>query len=237
MNAKSLTRATLLLFGLWLTGERGLAQRSPADRIYTLIKGSALVDDCPICGRPTILAPMTGTFALRLVERNPLFARYELQNISFQAGAASGREYQVSGGGGYQVGGEVAVAQDMFLDAQIDNGFAKTMALCANGDRAVTSAWPEIRITVDQTNGTPAQVYHLTLVAVPVLQFLSIIPDHKTGDVRLVWEANSNLAQLEWATNVSGPYSPLSAITSQTSFTDPGALTNRSQTFYRLRQY
>src|SRR5437588_529345 len=155
---------------------------------------------------------MTGSFAWGFVDENAVVTRYELLNISFHAGAAPGREYQVHGAGTYQVGGEVAVTQEMFLDVEIDNGFVKTRARCINGDRTVTKAWPEIQVTVDQTNGTPGQVYYLTLVAVPAPQFLSIVPDHKTGDVRLEWDANGNLAQLESATKVSGPYSPLSPI-------------------------
>ncbi len=237
MKLKSLIQASVLLVGGWLAGERGLAQLSPTDRIYTLIKGSELLEDCPICDRVIIPVPLTGTFALHFADQNPLFTRYGLQNISFHAGAAPGREYQVLGSGTYQIGGEVAVAQDTFLEVEIDNGFAKTRALCVNGDRTVTKPWPEIQVTVDQTNGTPGQVYHLTLVAVPALQFISIAPDHKSGDVRLGWDANGTLAQLERATNVSGPYVPLSPITTDTSFTDVGALTNRSQTFYRLRQH
>jgi len=237
MNVKSLFQAGVFLSSLWFAGQRGFAAVTPADGIYTLIAGSELVDDCPICDRPVILVPLTGSFALHLVDQNPLFTRYELLNISFQ-GAAFGRTYQVTGSGTYQVGGEVAVAQDLFLDVEIDNGFVKTRALCANGDRSVPKTWPpEIQAAVDQTNGTPAQVYHLALVAVPALRFLSINPDQKSGDVRLDWDANGSLAQLESATNFSGPYFPLSPITTNTSFTDVGALTNRSQTFYRLRQH
>src|SRR5713226_9675284 len=120
-----------------MTCERGFAQFSTPVRIYTLVSGSELVEDCPICDHVIIPVPLTGAFALRLVDQNPLFMRFELQNISFHAGAAPAREYQVLGGGTYQIGGEVAVAQDMFLDLEIDNGFAKTRALCVNGDRTV----------------------------------------------------------------------------------------------------
>src|SRR5262245_20350670 len=50
---------------------------------YTLLEGSYLVDDCLICGRPTILRPMRGTFNLALVEANPLFRRYAVRDINF----------------------------------------------------------------------------------------------------------------------------------------------------------
>src|SRR5437660_57056 len=107
MIVRSLIQSSLLCLGLSMTGEPALAQFSSTDRIYILNSGSELVDDCPICGRPTISVPLTGTFALRFVDQNPLVARYEIQNIAFQAGAATGREYTVAGGGTYQIGGEV----------------------------------------------------------------------------------------------------------------------------------
>src|ERR1051326_1392937 len=112
-----------------MAGGRGFAQLSPTERIYTLISGSELLEDCPICDHVIIPVPLTGTFALRFLDQNPLFTRYEIQNVSFHAGAAPGREYQVVGSGTYQIGGEVAVAQDMFLDVQIDNGFETTRVL------------------------------------------------------------------------------------------------------------
>ena len=236
MNAR-----TLMLLGLLVVGSSDHLDAQPSwtnsTRIYTLIKGSQLVDDCPICDRPTIVVPMTGTFGLRFVRRDFLFANYEVQDISFHAGTPAGRQYQVAGSGTYRVGGEILIGQDAFLDVVINNGFTDTRALCVNTNRAVTQQWPEIGITMDQTNGTPAQLYQLTLVAVPALQFISISPDQKRGDVSVQWEGNAAQAQLELATNVTGPYFPLSPITTKSSFTDVGALTNRPQSFYRLRQY
>jgi len=62
-------------------------------------------------------------------------------------------------------------------------------------------------------------------------------PDPATGDVRLRWEAQGRLYQLEKATNVLGPWLPLGPITTETEFTDPGALGRSPQAFYRLRQW
>src|ERR1035438_3827159 len=95
-------------------------------QMYALVTGSQLVDDCPICERPTILAPLTGTFTLSILDQNPLYTRYELTGISFHAAAQTGMEYKVVGSGIYQVGGEVAILQDLFLDVAIDNGFTRS---------------------------------------------------------------------------------------------------------------
>src|SRR6266705_6103518 len=82
---------------------------------YQLLEGSTLLDDCLICARPTILQPMRGSFRLVLIEDIPPLARYELREISFQAGSSTNAHYTVLGGGTYQISGEVAVLQDMTL--------------------------------------------------------------------------------------------------------------------------
>jgi hypothetical protein len=239
---RNMNRSNLIVAGLVLAGatiEGGLAQTPPAQPIqpYALLQGSQLIDECPICGRVPITVPMAGTMGLRLVEKNPLFARYELLSIAFRAGSEPGPHYQVMGSGTYQVGGEKVIVQEMSLDLQIDNGVTKTLSFCTNAVGTVDLPWPEIQISVDQTNGTPAQLYHLKLVAAPALQFLSIMPELQTGNLRLEWEGNGGQVRLERAENVDGPYSALTPITTDQAFEDVGVLTNRTRYFYRLRQY
>jgi hypothetical protein len=109
MKLRHLILAGLVL-GVWTGTEKTLAQLpDEATRIYTLISGSQLTDDCPICDRMPIVVHMTGTFRLHFLGQGPLFTRYEIQDISFHAGGNGGAEYWVSGLGTYQVGGEVAV--------------------------------------------------------------------------------------------------------------------------------
>ena len=235
MNWRKLLLQMMLLPGA-VVAIPAVAQSTNA-QIYTLITGSELVDDCPVCGRPTILAPLTGTFTLSLLDQNPLYTRYELTDISFQAGAQTGTEYKVVGSGIYQIGGEVAILQDLFLDIAINNGFATTKAQCVNTNRAVNQGWPKIEVSVDQTNGTPTQVYSLTLVAVPVPKVCSFPPDPRTGSVHLGWDGNGGSFQVERAPSIGGPFSTVSPITTNTSFTDVGVLTNYPQVFYRLHQF
>jgi len=227
MNVRNLMAVLLVL-----RTSLAAAQTTPA-QLYTLMSGSQLGDDCPICGRPTIFVPLTGTFTLQIADQTPLATRYQLQNISFRA--ASGPPYQVSGSGIYEVGGEVAVTQQMFLNTEITNGFSSVNALCMSSTNAVTQPWPGIQIQLTQTNGTPGQVYHLTLVAAPAPPVRSITPDSHTGDLRLDWDGNGAAIQIERATNVTGPYSPLNSTTTNSFFIDPGILTNSSRSFYRLR--
>ena len=134
MNLRNLKLVGMLFTGVEVASVCSFAQPS-APQIYTLVAGSQLTDDCPICDRMPIVVPMTGTFGLHVLEQNPLFTRYELLDIAFHAGTNPAPEYQVTGRGTYQIGGEVVVLQDMFLALEISNGVVQTKAPCANTDR------------------------------------------------------------------------------------------------------
>lgn len=236
MNLKTLKLVGMLLASVQLADLSSLAQM-PTLQPYTLVSGSELTDDCPICDRIPIVLPLAGTFDLRVVDENPLFTYYELTNLAFYAGTNPGPAYQVTGSGTFQIGGEVAVLQDMFLSLEISNGVATTKALCVNPDRFVSQPSPRLQINLEQTNGTISQVYYLTLIAVPVPQLHLQIPEPQSGDVRLEWDDYGAKFQLERATNAGGPYLPLKPQPTESPFTDVGVVTNHSQMFYRLRQF
>ena len=208
-----------------------------SSRPYALLNGSRLTDDCPVCDRVPIVVGMTGTFTLRLLEQNPLFSRYETTNISFHAGAAPGPEYKVEGSALYQVGGELVVGQDMFMNVGIDNGVTQTGAFLVNTDRTVQVTWPRLTINLAQTNGTITQVYYLDIVAAPVPRFTSLLVDRKTGDVQLEWEATGATFQVERAPSPEGPFEAVAGVTKALTYTDPGAATNQARLFYRLLEY
>jgi len=235
MNWRKLILQITLLTGV-LAATPAVAQSTNA-QVYALVTGSQLVDDCPICARPTILAPLTGTFTLSILDQNPLYTRYELTDIAFHSAAQTGKEYKVVGRGVYQIGGEVAIMQDLFLDVAIDNGFATTKAQCVSTDRTVSQKWPKLGISVDQTNGTPGQVYSLTLEAVPVPKVYSFPPDPSTGNAHLAWDGNGGNFQVERATSIGGLFSTVTPITTNSSFTDVGVLTNYPHVFYRVRRF
>ena len=75
----------------------------------------------------------------------------------------------------------------------------------------------------------------MAIVAAPAPRLLSVMPDAQTGNVRLQWQAY-DAVQLDRATAVTGPYSPVATNLTSQSFVDVGALTNQSQLYYRLRQ-
>jgi hypothetical protein len=151
---------------LTLIASNGLAQSgvTNAPWSYVLLEGSSLVEDCPICGRPTILQPMRGTFELVQTHADPLVVRYQIQNVSWFAGSDSTRPYRVSGEGTYRVGGEVAVTQEAQLQVDINNVTARF----TNEFTAPVRAWPMIDLTLMQANGTFTQTYTLRVLAAPV---------------------------------------------------------------------
>ena len=168
-SALSWPRVVVLALGLALVaGGTGLGQAPTTKQpwTYLLLNDGTLIDDCPICGRPTILESMRGTFQLRLLESNSLFSRYAVENISFTAGST--RHYRVTGAGTFQIGGEVAVVQRMSLQVRIDDGFTNRLCYLTNAPAAPGRPWPMIDISLEPTNGTVTQQYSLRLAAAPV---------------------------------------------------------------------
>jgi hypothetical protein len=135
---------------------------------YMLLQDSQLIDNCSVCDRIPIIVPMRGSFDLRLVEENPLFSRYAVQNVSFFVSGPLGSIYKVEGHGTYRVGGEVAVVQEMFLELLIDDGVMNKLCYLTNDASIVDRRWPMIKLGLDQTNGTVAQTYRLDLAAAPL---------------------------------------------------------------------
>ncbi|HZR16113.1 MAG TPA: hypothetical protein VFE51_02195 [Verrucomicrobiae bacterium] len=135
--------------------------------VYTLINGSSLTDDCPVCDRITIPVPMQGAFNLRLVDQGPLFINYAVENVAFTAGQPGGRTYKISGHGTYRIGGEIATQQELVLEAFIDDGITNELCEFSNSAPQVSRLWPMLQTAVGQTNGTPQRQYSLTLDAAP----------------------------------------------------------------------
>jgi len=165
------------LFSLLATGALVLlpqrlgaqANATGIDWQYRLLEGSTLVDDCLICARPTILQPMRGSFRLVLIENTPLFSRYALRDVSFLAGSPTNEAYSVVGAGTYQIGGEVAVLQDMTLQVVLsDPNNVTTNKEFTNDVRTIDRAWPIIDVHLVQTDNNLVHYYSVHLLAAPL---------------------------------------------------------------------
>jgi hypothetical protein len=165
MKTRFLFALALIWGGICLTGHAVLAQGLSGGQVWTyqLVEGSTLVDDCPICDRPTLVQPLRGAFVLVLKEANPLFTLYELRDLALAVGAGAEAPYRVTGQGAYQIRGEVALMQEMRLDTQV-NHQAKVFT---NEVGTVSRSWPILEIDLVQTEASMTQVYHLHLLAAP----------------------------------------------------------------------
>jgi len=165
------TFVTVALIGwaLLITVFSALADTNKSTVIsYTLLHGSSLMDDCPICDRAIVAQPMRGKFEVRLVEQDSLFSTYAVENVSFTAGGAPGATYKVTGYGTYRFGGEVALLQEMSLALMIDDGTTNKLCYLTNSVSSIERRWPMLKIHLDQTNGTLTQLYRLDIAAAPL---------------------------------------------------------------------
>src|SRR5882762_7889466 len=135
---------------------------------YTLLDGSYLVDECLICGRPTIMQPLSGTFDLVLVQNTPPYMKYAVRNVDFTASPGFAGEVRITGGGTYVRFEEFTLLQDMDLAVQVKDSFTNRSAYFTNNSRSVEKPFPLIKIDLTQTNGTLLQTFSLNLFAAPL---------------------------------------------------------------------
>jgi hypothetical protein len=160
-------RTTILWLGAWLTAPTLLlANLPPVEDAapYRLVEGSTLTAECLPCGAPPVTVPIRGSFRLRPLEEDPLRTRYAVLDLSFNAWSDPAA-YAGSGHGEYAQGGEVALVQEMRLEATIDG----REGIVLTGEPAPVQAgfpWIEIALTETPIPGT-GWFYRLHLVAAP----------------------------------------------------------------------
>lgn len=125
-----------------------------------------LTDDCTLCGRPTILVPLQGTFDLRLIDENPLFAHYAISHVDLVAGWGGEVWYRVRGEGEMTVGGEVALTQEWRLTLAVDNGDEVREVEFTHKEPAVERLWPMLEVVLDETD-PGLLIYRLEVAAAP----------------------------------------------------------------------
>jgi hypothetical protein len=135
---------------------------------YTLLDGSYFIDDCLICGRPTIEQTLSGTFDLVLLLDAGTVRQYAVRNIDFTTGPGPHGKAHITGSGTYQIFAEFAVLQDMELATKIEDDFTNQVAYFTNDSRTVQRPFPLIQISLTQTNGRLIQTFSLQLNAAPL---------------------------------------------------------------------
>lgn len=135
---------------------------------YTLLDGSYFLDDCLICGRPTVVQPLRGTFELVLVQNTPPYFRYAVRNVNFIASPAWAGEVRLTGEGTYVRFEEFARVQTMDLALQVKDAYTNRLAFFRSDFAVAEEPFPLIQISLTQTNGTQFQTYYLNLFAAPL---------------------------------------------------------------------
>lgn len=135
---------------------------------YTLLDGSYFVDDCLICGRPTIMQPLRGTFDLVLVQNTPPYLKYAVRKVDFTTSPGWAGVARLTGGGTYVRFEEFARLQDMDLALKVKDDFTNRPAFFTNETVVAQQPFPLIQISLTQTNGTLIKTYSLNLFAAPL---------------------------------------------------------------------
>jgi hypothetical protein len=161
---RSLTAFMCFLAGVGST----LGQDTPTrQRVsYTLLEGSYFVDDCLICGRPTIYQPLRGTFDLVFLQNTPPYFSYAIQNLDF-ATEGPWLQRHLTGQGTYVRFEEFARLQDITLAVTVTDQYTNRPAYFTNQTPIATQPFPLIQANLMETNGTLLQTFSLQLFAAP----------------------------------------------------------------------
>lgn len=135
---------------------------------YQLLHESWYVDDCPPCGRPTILWPLRGSFLLTPADSNPLFTRYELHAVKLTVGGGTVDGIRLEGAGMLEVGGEVALIQRLTLRLTLKTEGREEIVDFDSGPVPGEPKWPWLDLLVTEVNPGLVRVLSLHFDAMPV---------------------------------------------------------------------
>ena len=157
-------RAFFLATGFWVTwllAPTSFAALPPAIS-YHLLEGSYFLDECLICGRPSIQRPVRGNFDLVDVSGDSNLARFVVTNIDFTA--VTDPLFRIRGAGVYEVTLRTNPVQRM--EAILDvNGETKVFT---NKNDFIERLAPMLYLQLIQTQQNLVSFYSLEIVAAPL---------------------------------------------------------------------
>lgn len=156
---------------------------------YEFIGQSVFIDECLICDRPVIPLPARGSFDLVLYEENPILARYHLFELNLRADTGSDESYLLTGEGEYEVGGEVALRQQLRLEVDVRAPTGLRSCVFTNDSPGVLRRWPMLRLKASEATGSDLSTYRLDLAAAP-LRDLWFSTRHGMTSGKGVWPSN-----------------------------------------------
>lgn len=156
-------RLLMVMIAAWMAAVSSVSW-AQEEMSYILLDGSLLVDDC-MCGRPALFYSMRGTFRLVFRDENTLFKTYDVKDVKFHAGAGDS-EYEVTGEGTYQIGGEVALSQRMELSVTVGD---LPVVRFLSGEGPLERIPPMIEMKVsERLDPFTIQFFWMYIIAAPV---------------------------------------------------------------------
>lgn len=130
---------------------------------YELLADAGVMDECPICGRPSFLLPLRGSFDLLGLEGT---REYRLDNISFKSDFTATPEYEITGLGTLSLAGPTPVA-NFVLIVKRSNLPTETLSF-KNVVVDTPRIAPMLSLQADEDTQSLTRVYRLTLNAAPI---------------------------------------------------------------------
>ncbi len=114
----------LLLFLISIVPSRARTPDLGTNQVwrFTLLTGLAFFEDCEICGGPTFLLPMQGTFDFSFLGTTNWYDYFAITNIDFSFTDQNGTASHISGRGTCTVGGDFALQEWVNLELTLSNG-------------------------------------------------------------------------------------------------------------------
>jgi hypothetical protein len=134
---------------------------------YTLTDGSAFLNDCEICGRPTFLLPMRGTFDLTFNGSSNRYDYYSFTNISFDFTDQNNQTNHISGGGSARIGGDFAFEEVVRWQLIVSNSDTNEAVSMTNSSKGIFSNWPSLQFDLREETKSFFRVYKINLHASP----------------------------------------------------------------------
>lgn len=134
---------------------------------YILTESSAFLNDCEICGRPTFLLPMRGTFDLIFEGSANRYDFYSFTNINFDFTDQNKQTNHVSGTGSAKIGGDFAFTEVVNWKVTISNSETNETISMTNSSKGVFSAWPALKFDLREETKSFFRVYKINLQASP----------------------------------------------------------------------
>jgi hypothetical protein len=134
---------------------------------YTLTDGSAFLNDCEICGRPTFLLPMRGTFDLTFNGSSDRYDYYSFTNVSFDFSDQNNQTNHVSGSGSARIGGDFAFEEVVRWQLIVSNSDTNEPVSMTNSSKGIFSNWPSLQFDLREETKSFFRVYKINLHASP----------------------------------------------------------------------